>query len=106
MKKFIFLSFLSLLTLSAYADTCPPGTGGYEFSVAAWGDHVNTRGTVRCHYFMYNNPNDHKEIDTYQTYDVSAFQQRPGWDIDNNWLYALCTTKYGDENACQFGSPR
>jgi hypothetical protein len=105
MKKILLVCILYFVAISAYAETCPPGPeAGYEFVIAAWGNHSKERDVVRCHYYYYSDYDRHIEVDTYTSYEENAFKYHRGWDVSDH--YALCNA-YATKNVndCPFGGP-
>ena len=103
MKKILLGCILSFITLSTYAETCPEAPGGYEFRVAAWGDHAKNVDKVRCHYYFYRDQTQHIEISTGGLVDERAFKGHPEWYTSDR--YSLCSSHTKNVNDCPFGNP-
>lgn len=99
MKNILAFCILYLVTILAYAETCPLAPKGYVFRVGAWGDHVSTQDAVRCHYYS---PDYTKHIEIRTGWvDESAFINHPQW-ISTSDHYYLCTSHATDVRDCPF----
>lgn len=99
MKRISALCTLSLFAAAALADTCPKPQPGFDFRVAAWGNHVDPAGPVRCHYYYYDDPKNHYQLETSQWYSQADIDSAWG---PNSYRYNLCSSDHKDVNDCQF----
>ncbi len=126
MKKLLALCILGCATSVVYADQCPnandvfvykngrhivrPPEGWQVYSdaaqypmvfrVAAWGDHVSSKDSVRCHY--YGSRFAHLELHSTKQYSSSSFDANPKWSGDES-AYHLCTSFATNPAECAYG---
>lgn len=99
MKRISILA-LSLFATSAFADTCPRPQPGFDFRVAAWGNHADTTGPVRCHYYHNDDPKNHYIQETTEWYTQEEIDR--AWGGPDTDHYNLCSSDHKDVNDCQF----
>lgn len=99
MKK-LSLFILFFVTTFVYAGTCPLPPKGYDFRVAAWGNHASPTDAIRCHYYSYDGT-DQIEITMDEIKTKSAFKNHPKWHGSDDF-YFLCTSFNKDINDCAF----
>src|SRR5439155_22467799 len=64
----------------------------FELLIAAWGDHVHTSDSVRCHYYD-PSKNHHIELETRDRFDKTKVASHPGWEPNSDeGLYYMCTS--------------